>query len=246
MCLLRPLLMLVAQLWMAQLACADIWQAGGPAPVSVSASASVAPDHAVPAGAVVSLPEALAKAQGPSLPTLPPPLSGAMPAPSWWAELQTAARESNVDVYLLQAIVAAESGFKASAVSRFGAVGLMQIMPDTARRVAGLLGNNKSLRQQLLNPQTNLRVGAKLLRHLSDLYGERIDLVLAAYNAGVGNVQKAGQRVPPNRETPRFVQKVADHYASLRAAAMATELGAESERSGILDAPQPASVSDRP
>jgi soluble lytic murein transglycosylase-like protein len=162
------------------------------------------------------------------------------------AELQQVARESAVDVHLLQAIVAVESGFNANIVSRFGAVGLMQIMPDTARRVAGLVGNNKAVRRQLQDPQTNLRVGSQLLRHLVDLYGERLDLVLAAYNAGVGNVQKAGQQVPRNRETPRFVIKVSQLYASFRASSLARELGAESERSAALETLQPSRISDSP
>ncbi len=214
---------------------------------SAASGASVlpAPGGALPAPVVAPLALATESHLPLALPAATlPPLVGA--TPSWWAELQSAARDNAVDVYLLQAIVAAESGFNASIVSRFGAVGLMQIMPDTARRVAGLVGNNKALRRQLQDPQTNLQIGAQHLRHLIDLYGERLDLVLAAYNAGVGNVQKAGQQVPHNRETPRFVSKVSQHYASLRAASLGHELGAETEAHDAPDAVAPGQAGNRP
>ena len=127
----------------------------------------------------------------------------------------TAAQSTGVDADLLEALAGVESNFNALAVSRFGATGLLQIMPRTAASV-GLQGNHQAVRRQLLDPQTNVLTGARLLRRLIDLFEGQLDVALAAYNAGVGNVLKAGGRVPPNRETPDFVRKVMERYAQLR------------------------------
>ncbi len=137
----------------------------------------------------------------------------------WLQQLQDAAQRHGVDAHLLQALVRVESNFNPMAVSRSGAVGLMQIMPQTAARVAGLRGPTKSLRQQLQDPATNLHAGALYVRYLMDRYDNQLDLVLAAYNAGTGNVLKAGNRVPANGVTPHFVQKVTAFYANIQAAA---------------------------
>jgi len=164
--------------------------------------------EALPAGAAVpemqasySIPEALAQ-------TVP-----------WLQHIKEAAQAYGVDAHLLQAVVKVESNFDALAVSRSGAVGLMQIMPGTAMAVAGLRGTPQSVKQQLVDPAINVHAGALYLRSLMDTFAQRMDLALAAYNAGTGNVRKAGNRVPPNGETPKFVKKVTDLYASIKAAA---------------------------
>ena len=145
------------------------------------------------------------------------------PAVPWLQDLQDAALLHGVDAHLLQALVKVESNFNPLAISRAGAVGLLQLMPRTASSVAGLRGNPKSLRQQLQDPATNLHAGAQYLRSLMDGFSERLDLVLAAYHTGAGRVHRAGDRVPANGATPQFVQKVTALYASIKASAEAAE-----------------------
>ncbi|RFO95464.1 hypothetical protein DIC66_18415 [Rhodoferax lacus] len=141
----------------------------------------------------------------------------------WYQHIKQAARAYGVDVHLLQAVVAVESNFDANAVSRSGAIGLMQIMPATAAGYIGLRGTSQSLRLQLQDPSINVHAGALYLRDLLDTFSSRVDLALAAYNAGSGNVRKAGNRVPKNGETPQFVSKVTSLYSSLKAAAQSAE-----------------------
>jgi soluble lytic murein transglycosylase-like protein len=141
----------------------------------------------------------------------------------WFEQIQQASQAYGVDVHLLQALVQVESEFNTNAVSRSGAIGLMQIMPATAIAVAGLRGTRQSLSQQLKDPAINVHAGALYMRSLMDTFSHRLDLALAAYNAGSGNVRKAGNRVPPNGETPQFVRKVTALYASIKAAALAAE-----------------------
>ena len=152
--------------------------------------------------------------------SLPNPLTQAVP---WYQHLTEAARAYGVDVHLLHALVQVESNFDPYVVSRSGAIGLMQIMPATAAGFIGLQGTRQSVAQQLQDPAINVHAGALYLRSLMDTFTHRLDLTLAAYNAGTGNVRKAGNRVPPNGETPQFVKKVSALYASLKAAALAAE-----------------------
>jgi soluble lytic murein transglycosylase-like protein len=141
----------------------------------------------------------------------------------WYQHIKQAARAYGVDEHLLQAVVAVESNFDANAVSRSGAIGLMQIMPATAAGFIGLRGTSQSLRQQLRDPVINVHAGALYLRSLLDTFSQRVDLALAAYNAGAGNVRKAGNRVPTNGQTPQYVSKVTALYASLQAAAQSAK-----------------------
>jgi soluble lytic murein transglycosylase-like protein len=152
--------------------------------------------------------------------SMPEPVTPAVP---WYQHIQQAAQTYGVDVHLLHAIVKVESDFNTYAVSRSGAVGLMQIMPATAAGFIGLRGTRQSLSQQLQDPAINVHAGALYMRSLMDAFSHRLDLALAAYNAGAGNVRKAGNRVPPNGETPQFVKKVTALYASLKAAALAED-----------------------
>ena len=161
-----------------------------------------------------------------ALPEMQPTYSVPEPVPQtvpWYQHLEQAAQAYGVDVHLLHAVVKVESNFDATAVSRSGAIGLMQIMPATAAGFIGLRGTQQSLRQQLQDPAINVHAGALYLRSLMDTFSHRLDLALAAYNAGAGNVRKAGNRVPPNGETPQFVKKVTALYSSLKAAALAEE-----------------------
>lgn len=125
------------------------------------------------------------------------------------AILRDASRVHAVDVELLKAIIAVESGFKPGAVSPKGAVGLMQIMP---------VGKTPEARaaeaQRLLDPRHNIHTGARLLSRLMHRHG-RIDIALAAWNAGEGTVLKHGGGMPPIRETQAHVHLVLELYWAL-------------------------------
>lgn len=115
------------------------------------------------------------------------------------------AKQYRLDPALLRAVIKTESDFRQHVVSRKGAVGLMQLTPDTAAtlRVA-----------DINDPIQNIRGGAKQLRHLLNLYEGNLPLALAAYNAGVHRVK--GQKVPRIRETRAYVRKVLKHYHRVR------------------------------
>lgn len=132
--------------------------------------------------------------------------------------MQAAALAHGVEYELLQALVATESGFDAKVVSPRGAVGLMQLMPITASEY-GLPADPPQLSvKQLLQPETNIDVGTRYLRDLLQKFAGRIDLALAAYNAGVSTVRQAGDKVPPYKETQAFVKTVMQLHAALRPA----------------------------
>ena len=122
--------------------------------------------------------------------------------------LREASRAQDIDYELLKALIATESGFDARAVSPKGAVGLMQVMPATAQRY-GVTGDVKvAVGTKLADPRTNLQAGTRYLRYLLDLFPGRLDLALAAYNAGEGAVQRAGNQIPKYRETQDYVATV--------------------------------------
>jgi soluble lytic murein transglycosylase-like protein len=108
------------------------------------------------------------------------------------------AREQNIDVNLLRAVVEAESDFNTNEVSNKGAKGLMQLMPETMKELG------------VTNPfdaYQNLTGGAKYLKQMLSRYEGNAELALAAYNAGPGNVDKAGG-VPNFAETKQYVEKI--------------------------------------
>jgi Transglycosylase SLT domain len=113
-----------------------------------------------------------------------------------------------VDPLLLHAVIKQESGYRQTAVSHAGAQGLMQIMPATG----ATLGVSP---QHLTNAEVNIDAGARLLRKLATRYTNNFDLVLAAYNAGEGAVQRYGNRIPPYRETQNYVRSVMANYYQL-------------------------------
>ncbi len=117
------------------------------------------------------------------------------------------AKRYRLDPALLRAVIKTESDFRPDAVSRKGAIGLMQLTPDTAATLR--VGN-------LHDPIQNIGGGAKQLRHLLNLYEGDLRLTLAAYNAGVHRVK--GGRIPRIRETRRYVRKVLRYYEMYRAA----------------------------
>ena len=108
-----------------------------------------------------------------------------------------------VDPYLIFLVMEQESHFNSRAVSPVGARGLMQLMPGTAARF-GVRNPH--------DPAQSVSAGARYLRQLLTKFGGRVDLALAGYNAGEGNVTKYGYRVPPFRETRNYVRKIGGRY----------------------------------
>ncbi len=133
--------------------------------------------------------------------------------------LREASREHQIEYALLQALIATESGFDASAVSPKGAVGLMQVMPATARGYGLEDQGRRPVERQLTDARTNIQVGSQHLRRLLNKFPDRPDLALAAYNAGLMTVRRAGNQVPPLRETQNYVRTVMALYAVLKPAA---------------------------
>jgi hypothetical protein len=130
--------------------------------------------------------------------------------------LREAATEQGIEPELLQALIATESGFDPQAVSPKGAVGLMQLMPATAQRY-GVNGDAKvPLSRKLTDPRTNIRTGVRYLKDLIRMFPGQLELALAAYNAGEGAVQRAGNRIPNYRETQNYVKTVMQLYAMLK------------------------------
>ncbi|MFA5240847.1 MAG: lytic transglycosylase domain-containing protein [Sulfuricella sp.] len=124
-------------------------------------------------------------------------------------EISHAASSSQLDSALLHAVITVESGYNPRAVSGKGAMGLMQLMPATARRYGAL---------DPYDPAQNIRAGALYLRDLLALFNNDIQLALAAYNAGENNVIKYGNRIPPFRETAAYVPRVMAFYQQYRRA----------------------------
>lgn len=130
--------------------------------------------------------------------------------------IRAAASKLGVDEQLLKAIATAESGFNATAVSPKGAIGLMQVIPDTAARFGVEGDKQRSIVQKLKDPAINVPVSARYVRYLQGLFPGRTDLVVAAYNAGEGAVQRYGNKIPPYKETQNYVKTVMTLYASLQ------------------------------
>ena len=138
--------------------------------------------------------------------------------------LREAARITGVDMELLKAVIAVESGFNAKAVSPRGAIGLMQITPQTAERYASKAEAKTPARERLLDARLNILIGARMLADLTRRFG-RIDVALAAWNAGEGAVHKHGDAVPPIAETEAHVHMVLELYwALLQRSQRATQL----------------------
>ncbi len=129
--------------------------------------------------------------------------------------LRSAADANQLDMALLQAVIAAESGFDPSAVSPKGAVGLMQVMPATAQRYGVASDRGGSVAAKLTDPRTNINTGARYLRDLVNLFPGQLELAVAAYNAGEGAVQKAGNKIPAYKETQNYVRSVMGLYNRL-------------------------------
>lgn len=120
--------------------------------------------------------------------------------------IQQAAQKYNVPVELVCGVILQESGGNYRAVSHCGARGLMQLMPATARR----LGVTNSF-----DPVQNIMGGTKYLRMLLDRFDGNLALAVAGYNAGEGNVEKYGRKIPPFKETRAYVPNVLKYADTL-------------------------------
>lgn len=128
--------------------------------------------------------------------------------------LREAAALHGVDMELLKALITVESGFKRDAVSPRGAIGLMQLTPETADRYASPAERRRPAAQRLLDARSNVLTGARMLADLIKRFG-RIDAALAAWNAGEGAVLRSGGRMPPIDETQAHVHLVLELYWAL-------------------------------
>jgi soluble lytic murein transglycosylase-like protein len=129
------------------------------------------------------------------------------------SQIQAAAAANNVEAALIRAVISVESGYNPSAVSRTGAIGLMQLMPETASRYNVADSHD---------PAQNISGGAQYLRDLLRMFNYDLRLAIAAYNAGEQAVMKYGNRIPPYRETLAYVPKVMKFYERYRGGHVAT------------------------
>lgn len=126
------------------------------------------------------------------------------------------AKQLDVDIALVKAVVAVESAFEPDAVSAKGAIGLMQVIPETAQRYGVNDDKRRTVAQKLLDPAINLYVGTRHLRTLLAMFSSDLALALAAYNAGEGVVLRYDNQIPPFPETQEFVKLVQQFYAMYR------------------------------
>jgi soluble lytic murein transglycosylase-like protein len=115
---------------------------------------------------------------------------------------QVASRHQ-VDAKLVHAVIQTESAYNSNAISSAGAVGLMQLMPETARRF-GVIDRN--------DPDQNVEGGTRYLKHLINMFNPNLDLAVAAYNAGENAVIKYNNSIPPYPETQNYVKQVLALY----------------------------------
>ena len=119
------------------------------------------------------------------------------------------AKRHGVDPLLVRAIIRVESNFDPKAVSPKGAVGLMQLMPETAMRYGV---------ENRFDATQNIDGGVRYMRDLMAMFNGNLSLALAAYNAGEGAVLKYGRRIPPYPETQQYVVGVRSYYNQFRRA----------------------------
>ncbi len=162
-----------------------------------------------------------------NVPSIPPKLLAFFEVSASYKGFRHLMREAstahNIDIELLQALIVTESGFDSQAVSPKGAVGLMQVMPATAERFGVVSDAKTSIEKKLADPQTNIKAGARFLHYLIDLFPGRLELALAAYNAGEGAVKRAGNAIPKYKETQDYVRTVMQLYTLLKPPALVAD-----------------------
>ena len=129
--------------------------------------------------------------------------------------LEAAALSQSLEPALVIAVAAAESAFNEKAVSRKGALGLMQVMPATAERYGVVGRTSPEGLHSAMDPKVNAQVGSRYLADLLRMFDGDTELALAAYNAGEGAVIKHGRQIPPYPETQQYVAKVMRIYRAL-------------------------------
>ena len=151
--------------------------------------------------------------------SVPRPMAGTRSSratPLMLKTLVQAAERFQVDAYLIKAVIHAESAFNPRARSPKNAIGLMQVLPGTARDLGLSAQPTASVEQLLTDPRVSIVVGTKYLAEQLERFGGNVELAVAAYNAGPGAVIKAGNKVPPYAETRAYVQRVMSLARSYR------------------------------
>jgi soluble lytic murein transglycosylase-like protein len=171
--------------------------AGADQPAPVALVAQVAPIEEAPGPAWCEVP-----------PREPPLVPYGMDLRDISRIVDRASRASGVEGPLLHAMIMAESSYDPAAVSPAGASGLMQLMPETARRFGV---------RDVFDPDQNVHGGARYMKYLLEKFDGDKELAIAAYNSGENAVIRAGNRVPPHPETVAFVPKVIDYYRRFQA-----------------------------
>jgi soluble lytic murein transglycosylase-like protein len=134
------------------------------------------------------------------------------------ALIERNAQARGLDPALIKAVIAVESAFDPTAVSAKGAIGLMQVTPETGTRYGVAADRKRTLEQKLLDPEINLRIGTTYLRELLVLFADDIALSLAAYNSGEQTVVRYANRIPPYPETQEYVKLVQQFHELYRPA----------------------------
>lgn len=146
-------------------------------------------------------------------------------------EIAHAAINAALDPALVHAVIYVESRYRERAISPKGAIGLMQVMPGTAARYG--------IRDVGHSPRVNLKAGTLYLRDLMRMFDNRVELVLAAYNAGEGAVMKYSRQVPPYQETRQYVLAVLAKYNEWRNSEIAGRVVRREPESGLSPLPAP-------
>ncbi len=162
-----------------------------------------------------SFPKILSTYDQPSalLPLAPPPPDSAFLMPrapvggDFHDIIQLASAQFGVDALLIEAVIHQESRENPNARSRVGAMGLVQLMPDSARTLGV---------ENAYDPRQNILGGTRYLKGLLDQFGGKIPLALAAYNAGPNAVKRSGWKIPGYSETRNYVRNILDRYHELR------------------------------
>jgi soluble lytic murein transglycosylase-like protein len=135
-----------------------------------------------------------------------PPINWLARSSQYDGVISVAAKAATIQAALVRAVIVVESGFNPHAISKKGAIGLMQLLPETARRYGV---------KNIYDPEQNVRAGAHYLSDLLVRFDSNLELALAAYNAGEDAVERYGRHVPPYRETLAYVPSVMRVYQRL-------------------------------
>src|SRR5215203_2287018 len=132
--------------------------------------------------------------------------------------IDSISKRNGVDPNLVDAMIKTESNYNPWAVSSKGAMGLMQLIPETGRRFGV---------SNFFDPQQNIEGGVRYIKYLLEMFGGNVDLSLAAYNAGENLVARLG-KIPPYAETRNYVRKIRAVYTRPSTASLASSLKSES------------------